>query len=326
MSLVVQQNATASLSQSGSTTVEAVFGSTPTHTNLLLAIGFGYTGNGTPVANTAAGWTLLTYTTNGTTEIVSFVVYKYAGASESTTQEPITTGENLWGLSIWEVSGVTGTIGTDVVATHLNPDAGHGTLTGTISSFNTAQANELLIGLFSTDNFTASSTITTTSVSPSVTNENLANGTHTGTFSAYCVAQSASFGVIASSGTAVSGTFTTGGTAGDMHYTIVELAEPGGSTETGNVSMALGGVGFAAQGSDAYASTALVLRGVSYTGAGALEETAAVNLALGKLAFSARASREETGTGTLALQGVAIAAAAYDLNSLNPVRQFSTFG
>ena len=116
------------------------------------------------------------------------------------------------------------------------------------------------------------------------------------------------------------------GTAGDMHYTIVELAEPGGSTETGNVSMALGGVGFAAQGSDAYASTALVLRGVSYTGAGALEETAAVNLALGKLAFSARASREETGTGTLALQGVAIAAAAYDLNSLNPVRQFSTFG
>ena len=90
--------------------------------------------------------------------------------------------------------------------------------------------------------------------------------------------------------------------------------------------MALGGVGFAAAENDHHASTSLALYGIALSAGGGREESGVATVTLSKASFSARAGRKETGTGTLALQGVAITVSAVDINALNPVRQFSTFG
>jgi hypothetical protein len=238
----VIQVATNSLAVAGSESVTATFAETPAEGNLLLAIGFAFAGDGTPNAND--GWAVdPAYVTSPTTVITIYVGYRYAGASEPTTQSPIYDGEEQWGLSIFEITGVTGVWATDGVAFNLNANAGHGTNVGAISGFSTAGAGNLLVAAFSCDNGTPSATITP-SVVPSAPVSSQATGTHVGEFSTYAISAASVLGQFGA-GTSVSGAFVSDGspTVSDMHYGFVEIAVKTNTDAVGTAAGAGAAVG-----------------------------------------------------------------------------------
>ena len=309
----VVQSAANAINATDYQTVQAHLGSAPTNGNLLIAIATLYDGNGAPSPST--GWGVVTAATSHVSGAVCYVAlyYKYAGAGESTTQTPEANARQLWGLSMWEISGVTGTWATDFKAANLNANAGgtynsgSGT-TGTISGFNTNSANELVLAsLQAWNGATEPTAITETGISPTCSNLTNASPNYAGVFGTYAAAYTSTFGEIATNATAISGTFTTSQTCFDIQYGIVELTSAASSsTETGTAALALSGVAF------------------SSTVVG--KESATAALALAGVRFAGTAYRKESATVSLALNGVTIAAFASDLSAVPKLRQFHVFG
>lgn len=155
---IVQAKAHGNESASG-TTCHTTLGAAPTNGNLLWCGLILDTADGAP--NPGTGWVVDTSgNLNGVT-VAS--MYKYAGAGESATQQPVLNGEQFWGISMYEISGVSGVWATDHIATHLNPFPWQSS-TGNVTSFATANNNEFVIAMFGTgggasgDNVTVSGT------------------------------------------------------------------------------------------------------------------------------------------------------------------------
>ena len=98
---VVQRVTNGQPNGNGSWAPSGALGSTPTQGNLLYAVIIQLNSGTSPVA--ASGWTVDASFNSGSTYCTSF--YKYAGASESTTQTPTTTTGAAGSIVIWEVSG-----------------------------------------------------------------------------------------------------------------------------------------------------------------------------------------------------------------------------
>ena len=110
----------------------------PVNGNLLYAILNTY-----PTTMTAAtGWTQDVAYDNGGSHCAAF--YKYAGASESTTQSPITNTEQIWEMVMFEVAGVSGTWATDHIATSGSVTSGS-LVSGGTNSYSTTNNNELML-------------------------------------------------------------------------------------------------------------------------------------------------------------------------------------
>lgn len=309
---LVVQTAANDYSVANSGSVAITFGAGPTNGNLMIAVCTLYDGNGAPSA--ATGWNLLAGSVHNVTGVAYCAVfYRYAGASEPAAQTIEANGRQLWTAICWEISGVTGVIATDVVATHLSALAG-GTAaaaptTGTVSGFTTANANELLLGAFSVWSGTANAVITTTPLAPTFTSKATASGTFSGVFSTLAAVNGGDYGQIASSGTTVNGTFTVVNSSFALQYGIIELASASASsTETGAVAMHLSGVSF-------------------NVAASFVKVTVGVSLHLSGVRYNAQVQRTETAAVTMRLNGVTIAAAVIDLGAAGSgAVHFSTFG
>ena len=213
---VVQTSVTCGGGGGGSQTPGPNWPSTPTSGNLLVAIGLVYSANGAPSAN--AGWTLATYTPTAANNWYIGVLYKYAGASESQNPVIISGSYLYWGLSAWEVSGVSGTWSTDFVAAHLNPGWYSGSSSPqTTTSFNTSDNNELVLGCVAQNNglFNGGASFSTTYG----TTDGVAY--NPGYWTAACMGF---HNAVASSGTAVSASIAGEGAGGSYGYGFVELA------------------------------------------------------------------------------------------------------
>lgn len=123
-----------------------VFGTAPTNGNLLIALTSHWPN--TPTANT--GWTLINNT--NASQSGTACAYKYAGAGESTTQNAWNGVGGIGDLPtiMWEISGITGTIGTDLLFDFHDVDIA-GVTAGnpaTSTSHNTTVNNTLVLGFF----------------------------------------------------------------------------------------------------------------------------------------------------------------------------------
>lgn len=142
----VVQASTNSYNTIDTTSVNIRFGAVPTPGNLMIALVIFQNAAGAP--NPPVGWTQLSVTGPGAgTTFYTEVVYRYTQAGDLPTLQIDTNGRTAWALVAWEITGVTGTIGTDVVATHLNANANVFPAPGPITtgSFTTLQNNELLL-------------------------------------------------------------------------------------------------------------------------------------------------------------------------------------
>ena len=90
----------------------------------------------------ASGWTQDVAYDSGGSHCAAF--YKYAGASESATQSPITTTEQIWEMVMFEVSGVAGVWATDHVSSQGSVTPGSTVSGGTIA-ITTGTANQLVL-------------------------------------------------------------------------------------------------------------------------------------------------------------------------------------
>lgn len=138
---------------------------------------------------------------------------------------------------------------------------------------------------------------------------------------------SAALGIYLANEASAASSQTTTISVGELTY-VDALTAGGTNTETGNVSMALSGMSFNVAANDASFTrhVSLGLTKMSFNIAEARKETTAATLAMKPMAINAAADRKEAAVVTMSLNGVKIAASTFDLNSLNPVRQFSTFG
>lgn len=236
MGVALVQTASSTFGVAGSGTCAATFAAPPTNGNLLVAICMLYDANGAPSAT--AGWTLRDSVHSVAGVCYAALFSKYAGAGESATQNPDGNGRQIWSCSIYEVSGVSGVWATDFVADHLNALAGGtaagGTTTGTVTGFNTTDPNSLVLGSFSCWGGTASAPINDSGVTPAVTDQTTATGANAGVFGTFSTVNTASFGAISASGTAIGGTFTVANSSFALQYGIVEL-QPTITAATGAV-------------------------------------------------------------------------------------------
>lgn len=122
---------------------------TPISGNLLIAVAHVLDANGAP--STPAGWTSLDTSSYvspiGGSDVMDVnVIYKYAGGSESLTPTLDGNARQAWFAVGWEISGVTGTITTDVKGVHFGPAVSTSTSGAvTTTSFNLAAANETIL-------------------------------------------------------------------------------------------------------------------------------------------------------------------------------------
>lgn len=290
----VVQAAVGTIAVSG--TLSAVFNKAPTTGNLLLAIANLLESGGAPSADT--GWTADTSTNNGTFYAATY--YKYAGASESTTQTVDSTTRTNANVVIYEISGVGGTWSNDHVATHIFASTDSSATTYSPSSFNTSKNNELVVA----------ACMGGTSATP-ICYQTSDRGVPNVAMSAFgSGAQQASAGwhyLEATSGATIDPTYTSPSDAWFQGALVELINGASGGTETGNVSMALAGVNFATSGSkEAFGSGTLTIKAVDFDGTAGTAGVAA--------------------TATITLGGITVLVNTIDLNTLNPVRQFSTFG
>lgn len=130
--------------------VSATFPVAPTNGNLLIAMIKHWANGPTPMA----GWTQI-LNANGATGDGVAAYYKYAGAGEPTTQQPASIAGSGNCTAIWELTGVTGVFATDVVGSTSEVDQAAGASAYTNTSFNTAVANDLVLGLIGASATTA---------------------------------------------------------------------------------------------------------------------------------------------------------------------------
>jgi hypothetical protein len=91
------------------------FGAAPTNGNLLVAIAFELT-----VDTPGSGWTSLVVVSTGTD--YGMIFYKVAGASESSTQTPLSGSGTDGVLAVWEVTGQNATVADAIVTTGTQPE------------------------------------------------------------------------------------------------------------------------------------------------------------------------------------------------------------
>jgi hypothetical protein len=211
-----------------------VWGSAPTPGNLLILVGAVRDNAGAPSA--ASGWTILASSADsaGTGMYIS-VYYKYAGASEPTSEKfDNTTTRDQWSVAGWEISGVTGTIGTDVVATHLNSSAAVNANLSYGATLVTANANEMVLWGVSFQRTTAVSYIIAANPSPpTITTDGLFNGTADG-FGAIDSALGAHVANVPLSGTSVPWLVSAASSPGTYsEYGIIELQPAPSVTASG---------------------------------------------------------------------------------------------
>ena len=308
MSLAVVQAICHTNSANAPSVPQVTFGAGPTSGNLMLALVWMSKSPQSvgPAANT--GWTLASNDGPGS-GFASYwgLYYRYAGASESTTQVMETDTREYWSATVWEVSGVSGVWANDFQGWHDNPTNNLGSTTLTTSSFNTANNNELVLlcaaGYSSTSGITISS-------GNGVSDASFTSSGGTDGFGTYDDVHGYHF-VEATSGTAIQSTLTqTANNNTAIAYAYVELNTAAvAPTETGTVAMAL--------------------RGVSFNGALAVvAESGAAALALKGIFFNASLDiSQEYATAALALSGVTITASGLELGAPGTgAVHFATFG
>lgn len=295
MALAIVQSTANGHNATDGTTAQVHFGSAPTNGNLLIAVGMMYDGNG--VAAAAAGWTI-DATVHGNSMYTS-VYYKYAGAGESTTQQPDGTGRNYWAYAAWEISGITGTWATDRVGTHLeaSPQVYPSSGPYTSASWNTTNNGALVLGGFTGNSGGGNLTITSASYTQDATFTE-AGGNLCGSVGIHTV--------VTTAGTAVSSVISsTVGSNGENAW--IELKPAASGTETSVGVMSFSGLAFASVAARTETSTGvLAFQGISYLGAAAVAHSS---------------------VGIMSLAGIAIVAAAIDLGAAGTgAVHFSTFG
>lgn len=118
------------------TTSSVTFGSTPTHGNVMVAVGTHWSNN----IGESTGWTRLLFTNGATTDGLNGA-FKIAGASESTTQTPFQASGGGQSCCVFEITGMGGPI--TIVSSFQESAAS----TLSMDSFNSASG--LIIGAFS---------------------------------------------------------------------------------------------------------------------------------------------------------------------------------
>lgn len=119
------------------TSVSAIYASTPTLNNLLIAI---VASNNDGNLDTIAGWTLAIESSGSPASDIS-ILYKVSNGAESTTVTANNTGASLMELAIFEYSGLATSSVLDKTAT----GNGVGTTVSTGTTATTTIADELLI-------------------------------------------------------------------------------------------------------------------------------------------------------------------------------------
>ncbi|CAB4132024.1 hypothetical protein UFOVP134_3 [uncultured Caudovirales phage] len=303
---------------SGSAAPSVTMPKAPANGNLLVAYAYFRQLDGAPTANT--GWTLDADVSILSSGYYVATYYKYAGGSESTTQTPDSVSRENWDCVVWEVTNVSGSWTNDHVST--GSQYGVNASTETPTGITTSNANELVLHGSSYANGSGLGSLTHLAGVP--TSAYLGGG------SGYNHYVEARHYVVPTSGTTVGDTAITAQSASgtpDLIGAFVELKKgASASTETGNVSMTLHGVNFAAEEDDHKLGGTLTISKVSFAVDETIKETGSGTLTIGRVTMSAAESFKETGSGTITLGGVTIVAQAIDLNALSPVRQFSTFG
>ena len=218
---------------SADNSMSVVMGGAPTNGNLLLAICTHWSNN--PTVNT--GWTGLDNIDGSTGDGVKGA-YKYAGAGESTTQAPFNNG-TAQQCVVYEISGVSGTIGTDLKTRHQAVDISASPAFNS-TSFNTGSDNVMIIGAMSGNVSTG-----TTEQNGSVTAGITADGNALSNSAASRHATMQYFHkFFSTSGSAVQFTDTFPINQGLLgRYMIYELAWEAPPAPTGGASLLLSGVG-----------------------------------------------------------------------------------
>lgn len=264
-----------------STTAAVTMGAAPTNGNLLLAVGILSSTNGVPAANT--GWTVQATDGPAAGGVYVALYSKYAGAGESTNQQPEANGRNIWGLHVWEISGVVGTYATDVFASHLNANfVVFTTGPATTVSFNTGHNNELVLGGIVGNSGGGSQT--TLSSATYTADSSVADA------NAPFAAAIGFHHTFPTSGTAVAATVSWSPNVNENVLScFIELdAGTSSSTETAAVNLTLNKVSFGASaGLKESTTAALVLSGISYLATSGRKETDTVALALSKVTLRA---------------------------------------
>lgn len=316
----IRQYAAATSSSTGSSVQNVTLGSAPVQNNLLLAVYYCYQEIG--VGN---GYTILSSLWNSGNLRYTVIAYKYAGASESASQNANGSSSTpLWGTVIWEIEGVSGTIATDIPTYGIPANSGAGSQSSLSETLTPGTSGNIVLGATFEFVSYANPTMVFTGSSPAGTTETSATGP-TETFGVSVPAYARSYGTGNSSVTQKCADGSSN--SADFGNALFELGNSAtASTETGNVSLALGGVSFAAHGSDDHGGATLALTKVSFLADEAGAAVTSATIALSRVSFAAQESLEETGNVALAIGKLAIQVYTFDTSALSQGFTLTPFG
>jgi hypothetical protein len=194
--------------------------STPTAGNLLVFSALLFDGNGAP--STPTGLTQDTSIDNGV--YYQVLLYRYVLAGDGKDWQIDNNTRGFWSGAVWELSGVRGIWAQDHVATHVGLAGAFPSSSGSITGFNTAAANELLLGFWG-GNCGSGGMASTITQSPIATDDGQFNGTD----GALCYAHANHVSLVPALATAVTASVAITQSA-DISYVYVEMASSAGGT------------------------------------------------------------------------------------------------
>lgn len=242
-------------------------GGAPIAGDLLIAVfGWGNAGNPQPVINTT-DWTQFdANSVGGNPTIIG--LRKYVSGDARALAALCTSGTAYWSACVIEISGVTGTFGSDFKSDTTNETSSGNLTTGSVT---TDKANALAIIVATEYN---GSTFISMDSGFDIQAQKPDNGIYGNSV--------AGVKYIASSGTTFSSTITYD--SGNARSYMQMLFEPGSTTETGTGAMAFGGIAMNAAGSDTHAGAGLLsFGGLKMNGAAVDEHAATIGMAFGGL-------------------------------------------
>lgn len=250
---------------------------TPTVGNWLVFSCSLYDGNGSPSVPTGL--------TAGNTPVDNGVyymalVYRKVLSGDGKDWLLDNSGRNFWSAQGWEISGGTGVWATDFVAAHTALAGAFPSATASLTGFNTANNNEMILGFWAGN--TGSGGMTSTITQSGQTDDGQFNGSD----GALCYSHGNHVSLVAASGTAVAASFAVTQSA-DISYLYVEMqSAPAGETSTAGLAIAKMAMGAA---------------GHDY-------EFSHAGIAIGKMSFNASSGRKETSTAGIAIGAMTFAA------------------
>lgn len=294
---IVQSVAAVNSTFGGGTTAAVNMGSAPVNGNLLLAVGIMSAVNGAPAANT--GWTVENVDGPAAGGVYVALYSKYAGAGESTNQQPEANARSIWGLHVWEISGVTGVYSSDVLAAHLNANfVVFTTGPATTVAFNTGANNELVLGgIVGNSGGGTQTTLTSTTYTA---DSGVADP------SAPFAAAIGFHVAEPTMGTSVAATVSWSPNVNENVLScFIELdAGTGSSTETATVNLAIAPMSFTGAGVavNETAMGTLKIASMAFVGAGAVTvPAAAATLAIGHPTFAVVSGKHDVTTAAIAI-------------------------